>query len=114
MLLVISDAHTKWLEVHLTKSSTMLVTIEKLRSTFAVFGVPQILVSTSAEFEQFIKRNGLRHVTSSPYLPATNGLAERAVQTVKHGLSKMTEGSLQTRFSRFLFHYRSRHMRQQG
>ena len=112
ILLVISDAHTKWLEVYITKSSTLLVTIEKLRSTFAIFGVPQTLVSdngtrfTSAECEQLIKRNGIRHVTSSPYHPATNEHAERGVQMVKRGLSKMTEGSLQTRLSRFLFHYR--------
>ena len=93
MLLVISDAHTKWQEVHIGKSSTSLVTTEKLRSA-----LPQTLVSdngtcfTTAQFEQFIKRNGIRLVTSSPYHPGTNGLTERAVQTVKHELSKMTEG----------------------
>ena len=45
MLLVIVDAHSKWIEVHVTTSSTAAVTIEKLRSTFATHGLPNVLVS---------------------------------------------------------------------
>ena len=37
--------------------------------------------------------------------PASNGLAERAVQTVKEGLRKAKDGSLQTKSSRFLHQY---------
>ena len=61
---------------------------------------------TSEEFQQFLKANGIRHARSAPSHPATNGLAERAVQTVKEGLKKAVEGSLQTKLSRFLFQYR--------
>ncbi|KAJ8346839.1 hypothetical protein SKAU_G00282400 [Synaphobranchus kaupii] len=38
--------------------------------------------------------------------PVSNGLAERAVQTVKEGLKRMTGDSLSTRVSGFLFQYR--------
>ena len=43
---------------------------------------------------------------TAPYHPSSNGLAECAVQTFKLGLKKQTTGSLQTKLSRFLFHYR--------
>ena len=111
-LLILVDAHSKWMDVHITSSATSAVTIEKMRSSFATLGLPEIMVTdngpafTSMEFAQFMQRNGIRHVKTAPYHPASNGLAERTVQTVKEGLRKMVDGSLETRLSRFLFHYR--------
>ena len=60
----------------------------------------------SEEFELFLLVNGVKHVTSSPYHPATNGLAERAVQILKKGLKKVITGSLQTRLAQVLMSYR--------
>ena len=60
----------------------------------------------SEEIEFFFKQNGIRHPTSLPYHPASNGLVERAVQTIKKGLRKVTEGTLNTRLSKMLFTYR--------
>ena len=60
---------------------------------------------TSSDFELFVKRNGIRNVTSSPYHPSTNGLVERAVQTFKQVMKKTT-GPLETRICRFLLSYR--------
>ena len=51
---------------------------------------------TSKEFEFFLEANGIRHLTLSPYHPASNGLAERTVQIVKQGLKKVTQGTLTT------------------
>jgi len=61
---------------------------------------------TSSDFAQFAQRNQIRHVRISPYHPSTNGLAERAVQTFKLGMKKQMKGTLQTKLSCFLFHYR--------
>ena len=112
MYLILIDAHSKWIEVHITTSTTSSITIEKMRSTFVTFGIPETLVTdngsnfTSSEFEEFLKANGIRHIKTAPYHPASNGLAERAVQTFKSGMKKLTIGSLETRVARFLFTYR--------
>lgn len=82
MFLILVDACTKWIDIHITNSATSLVTIEKMQSMFAMLGLLEILVTdnrtafTSAEFEHFCKRNGICHISSSPFHPATNGLAK--------------------------------------
>ena len=69
------------------KSATSAATISQLQAIFATHGIPELLVSdngpafTSSKFEEFMHLNGIRHTTSARYHPATNGLAERAVQT---------------------------------
>ena len=50
---------------------------------------------------------GIQHVKTTPYHPASNGLAERAVQTFKACLKKLSHGSLQDRVNSFLFKYRT-------
>ena len=112
MFLVVVDAHSKWLEVHIMSSTTSISTIEKLRNIFSIFGLPRVIVSdnatvfTSAEVQKFVRENGIAHQKVAPYHPASNGLAERAVQTFKEGIKKLT-GPLETRLSRFLFAYRT-------
>ena len=112
MLLVVIDAHTKWIEVFPMQSITSSATILKIQSLFAQFGLPDTIVSdngpsfTSHDFEMYVKQQGIRHVTSSPYHPASNGLAERAVQIVKNGLRRDLTGTLIERLARILFNYR--------
>ncbi|KAL2086043.1 hypothetical protein ACEWY4_017102 [Coilia grayii] len=110
--LVLVDAHSKWLEAHIMSNITAAVTTKKLRSIFAIHGLPDTVVTdngptfTSEVFKEFMEKNGIRHVCTAPYHPASNGLAERAVATLKDGLRKMSGHSLETRLSRFLFQYR--------
>ena len=111
MFLILVDAHSKWMEVKVVKTATSSITIKHLRNIFATHGLPEMLVTdnasyfTSQEFQDFVKLNGIRHVTSAPYHPASNGLAERSVQTVKEFLKKPSSDSLQRRLSRFLLQY---------
>ena len=108
------DAHSKWLEVAVMKSTSSEKTIEELRSIFSRFGLPQRLVSdngpqlVSEEFRIFMEENGIKHIKSAPYHPATNRLAERFVKTMKQALrsSKCTQ-SLNRRLSAFLLSYRN-------
>eukprot|EP00731_Ephydatia_muelleri_P019872 Em0012g697a len=109
--IILVDASTKWLEVGIVASPSSQQAVKFLHSVFSTHGLPDILVSdngsafSSSEFEEFVKRNGFRHIRVAPYHPASNGAAERAVQTLKEYLSK-TRGDLETRLSRFLFQYR--------
>jgi len=86
MILVLIDAHSKWIEATVTPTSTSTVVIEELRDKFSQFGIPETIVTdngscfTSAEFELFLEKNGVKHFTTAPYHPASNGLAERAVR----------------------------------
>ena len=41
IFLVLVDAYSKWLEVHVMKSTTSTATIEKLREIFATHGLPK-------------------------------------------------------------------------
>ena len=110
MYLLMVDAYSKWIEVHIVNAATSSVTIDKMRTVFATHGIPELLVTdngssfTSAEFSNFLSRNGIRHVTSAPYHPATNGLAERAVQTFKLAMKKQSSGSFGVSVGQILFH----------
>ena len=117
--LIVIDSHSKWIEVIPTRLMTASKTIEILRNLFSSYGLPEVLVSdngpgfVSKEFQRFTEANGIRHIVSPPYHPASNGAAERAVQVVKQALrkqvldTKSASGvSVQHRLSNFLLKYR--------
>ncbi|XP_039306772.1 uncharacterized protein K02A2.6-like [Solenopsis invicta] len=115
MLLIVSDAFSKWLEVKATNSMTTAATIAILDNLFTAHGVPTTVVSdngtqfTSSEFKSFLQTSGVKyHKLTAPYHPSTNGQAERSVQTVKAALRAMgtTRSTLQEDLNRFLRHYR--------
>ena len=70
MLLI--DAHSKWIEVYPMASVTAKPTIECLRNVFAQVGLPEKLISdngptfVSAELKDFLQRNGVKDITTSP------------------------------------------------
>ena len=84
-----------------------------MRTSFCTFGSPDTVWTdngtpfTSDLFQTFLRNNGVDHARTAPYHPSSNGLAERAVQTVKNGLAKQTSSTLQTKLDRFLFSYRA-------
>ena len=115
MLFVVVDSHSKWPEVCIMNKTSSGQTITALREMFARNGLPRELVSdngpqfTSQEFLQFMTTNGIRHITSSPYHPASNGAAERFVQTVKRALytGGMDGTPLEKTLTSFLLQYRN-------
>ena len=95
MFLIIVDSHTKWVDIFKVASTTSTTTIDCLTNTFARFGLPNTIVSdngtafSSQEFQQFVTSIGVQHITTAPYHPQSNGLAERMVQTFKVGMKKL-------------------------
>nr|XP_039248881.1 uncharacterized protein K02A2.6-like [Styela clava] len=92
MFLIVVDAYSKWPEVIKMSSTNANSTIRVIRSLFARYGLPEYLVSdngpqfSSHEFANFLKANGIKHKKSAPYHPASNGAAERFVQTFKRAM----------------------------
>jgi transposase InsO family protein len=113
MILVIIDSCSKFIECHVMSTANTENTLTRLRQTFSTHGLPEVIVSdngpqfTSQMFNEFCEANGISHIKVSPYKPASNGMAERAVQVIKNGLrkNKNNQDSLETRLYRYLLYY---------
>lgn len=112
--LILIDAFSKWPEVRVVNNMTTETTIRACREFFSTYGIPSVFVSdngpqfTSADFEKFLKLNGVVHKFSAPYHPATNGQAERFIQTMKSKLKSMdcSRSEVQSELCNILFSYR--------
>ncbi|BES92812.1 Hypothetical Protein NTJ_05622 [Nesidiocoris tenuis] len=114
--LIMVDAKSKWAEILPCRTApTSKSTIELMEEVFARFGFPDIMVSdnatifTSGEFKQFCSTAGITQKFIAPGHPATNGLAERNVQTLKHRLAAMENetSSMRKKIFEILFRYRA-------
>ncbi|XP_058816755.1 uncharacterized protein K02A2.6-like [Topomyia yanbarensis] len=111
---ILVDAYSKWPEIKVCRSITAENTVNMCREIFSTFGIPSVLVSdhgvqfTSETFQQFLRMNGVMHKMGAPYHPATNGQAERYVQTFKQKLKalKCTKSQLNLELSNILLTYR--------
>ena len=80
--LLVVDYYSRYPEVIKLTSTTSQSIITSLSSIFARHGIPEELISdngpqySSQDFEDFAKRYGFQHTTSSPHYPQGNGLAE--------------------------------------
>ena len=92
--LIMVDAYSKYPCIYPTSSITAQSTMELLEQDFTHFGYPHELVSDndptfmSDDFQRFLNVKGIKHVIGAPNHPATNGQAERLVQTFKKSLNK--------------------------
>ena len=91
---VVTDSFSGWFEFAMLGNTSSRMVIGKLKEIFARYGIPDVLYSdngpqySSEEFQKFAREWGFNHVTSSPYHPQSNGLAERAVRSAKDLLEK--------------------------
>ncbi|XP_059054704.1 uncharacterized protein K02A2.6-like [Achroia grisella] len=113
IFLIVVDSYSKWPEVHIVNSMASSIVIKHLRYIFAQHGLCETLVSdngtsfVSKDFEDFLVANKIKHIRTAPYHPATNGQAERMVQTLKNKLKKMTDVPWEVKLPRILLTLRS-------
>ena len=86
---VVADSYSGYFDLKELHHSTSYAVIEFLKDCFATHGIPDILESdngpaySSESFRQFTRSWKIKHITSSPHYPKSNGLAERYVQEAK-------------------------------
>ena len=83
--LIAVDAKSHYIEVELVKNTSVEETVTALRIIFSHNGLPDVICSDNASyftsylFVQFLQNNDIEHITSPPFCPSSNGLAERGI-----------------------------------
>lgn len=112
--LVCVDSKSKWAEIRAIRDApTSKNTIALLNNIFSSHGFPATIVSdnatifTSTEFREYCSNAGIAQKFIAPGHPATNGLAERNVQTLKRRLKAMPDGPINERLEKIMLVYRA-------
>ncbi|XP_044755743.1 uncharacterized protein K02A2.6-like [Coccinella septempunctata] len=88
--IIIVDYYSEYFEIAPINSFNSQTVITQFKSIFCRHGIPIQLISdngppfNSIEFKRFCEKWNIKHVTSSPHYPKSNGLAERTIGTVKN------------------------------
>lgn len=91
--MVIIDYYSRFLEIFCLHNLTEETVIVKCKDTFSRYGIPQVVrtdcgTQFKAKFVEFSQQYGFQLVTSSPYFPQSNGMAEAGVKIAKQLLEK--------------------------
>ena len=92
--LLIVDSYSRFIEFCRLPNTSSSMVIIHTKSIFARHGIPKSVQSdngpqfSAKEYSKFAEEWGFAHVTSSPYHPQSNGLAEKSVQIIKRMLNK--------------------------
>lgn len=91
--LVVIDSYSNWLELHKIPDKSAHSVKSVLKKLFSSYGAPDYFLSdnvpyNSKLFKDFAKEWHFEAITSSPYYPKGNGLAEKGVSIAKSLLKK--------------------------
>jgi transposase InsO family protein len=95
--LITVDFYSGWFELDLLSGIVASAVILKLKSQMARHRIPDVLMSNNGpqfcckQFKEFSQKWEFIHVTSSPVYPQSNGGVERAVQTAKTLMKKLSK-----------------------
>ena len=79
--ILVVDYFSRFIEIKKLSGTMAHMVIQSLKDMFSRFGIPSVLVSDNgpqydcAEMKEFA-HYGFHHITTSPYYPQANGLAE--------------------------------------
>ncbi|XP_037947639.1 uncharacterized protein K02A2.6-like [Teleopsis dalmanni] len=115
MWLICVDAFSQFPFVVQLSTTTTVDTVSALSSIFSLEGIPETIVSdngpqfTAEAFKHFCSKLGIKHITTAPFHPASNGLAERFVRSFKTAVQKNIDDGLSLKFavSKYLATYRA-------
>ena len=92
--MAIGDLYSGWFDMASLNDQSAQTVIQKLKRQFCTHGTPATVITDNARqfdcqaFSDFAKCWDFKHITSSPYYPQSNGLAESAVKRAKQLLEK--------------------------
>ena len=115
-ILIIAEAGSGWLEAFPCTDRSTRNVVRCLRTIFSRFGIPYTVVSdngkefVSKDLKDWLAAQGCKKIDTPLYSPRSNGLAERAVQTLKRSLkfyNKDIGYSMTTYIDKVLFSHRN-------
>ena len=114
-LLVLVDSCSRWPEVFILKSTTAAVIINRMKSCFAVHGLPEEIVTDNGpqfvaeEFDSYLRDHSITHRRVTPYWPQANSEVERFNRTLEKAIrAATTEGKdWKNEINTFLLNYRA-------
>ena len=92
--LLVVDSYSHYIEIAKLSNPSSKMVVMHTKSIFARHGIPRIVKSdngpqySAQEYRRFSDEWGFKHITTSPYHPQANGLAEKSVQIMKQLLKK--------------------------
>lgn len=115
-LLVIVDYYSRYKEVEIMKKIDSFETINRLKTIFARFGIPEKMradngpqLCRSDEFKQFCRVNNIELDSTTPWWPQENGEVERQNRSLLKRLTicQHEKGNWQVDLQAYLLMYRS-------
>jgi hypothetical protein len=91
-ILVAIDHYSKWCEAKAVADHGVKTTVRFLEDDIICrYGVPKFVLTNNggewgAKFNVMCKDHGIQHQHTSPQWPQCNGMAERMIKTIKHGI----------------------------
>ena len=88
-IMILFDDFSKWIECWIMNTTKTSIVLDKLEECFCRFSYPIILICdngppfNSSEFKKYFDFHNIKLMHSPPYNPTSNGVVERAVQSIK-------------------------------